>query len=227
MSKTFWKRLAAGALSLCLLTALTACGGGLTEKDAETYVKGYLDAAYLGSYDQAYIDLVEDMTMDDAKQDHRDYVEIEAQNMLIFLEVDYPTDEVVSAAEELMEEIYSRAQYKVAPASKTKDSDFVIEVTVSPIELFSLLSDEDFFEALDEAGFNEAETEEELEASDAIYGPLMLEKVKALLPQLTYGEDQVIMLHLKADDDGYYSLVETGMDTLDKSVIDYLGSYMK
>ena len=28
MSKTFWKRLAAGALSLCLLTALTACGGG-------------------------------------------------------------------------------------------------------------------------------------------------------------------------------------------------------
>ena len=165
--------------------------------------------------------------MDDAKQDHRDYVEIEAQNMLIFLEVDYPTDEVVSAAEELMEEIYSRAQYKVAPASKTKDGDFVIEVTVSPIELFSLLSDEDFFEALDEAGFNEAETEEELEASDAIYGPLMLEKVKALLPQLTYGEDQVIMLHLKADDDGYYSLVETGMDTLDKSVIDYFGSYMK
>ena len=126
-----------------------------------------------------------------------------------------------------MEEIYSRAQYKVAPASKTKDGDFVIEVTVSPIELFSLLSDEDFFEALDEAGFNEAETEEELEASDAIYGPLMLEKVKALLPQLTYGEDQVIMLHLKADDDGYYSLVETGMDTLDKSVIDYFGSYMK
>ena len=41
MSKTFWKRLAAGALSLCLLTALTACGGGLTEKDAETYVKGH------------------------------------------------------------------------------------------------------------------------------------------------------------------------------------------
>ena len=35
------------------------------------------------------------------------------------------------------------------------------------------------------------------------------------------------MLHLKADDDGYYSLVETGMDTLDKSVIDYFGSYMK
>ena len=126
MSKTFWKRLAAGALSLCLLTALTACGGGLTEKDAETYVKGYLDAAYLGSYDQAYIDLVEDMTMDDAKQDHRDYVEIEAQNMLIFLEVDYPTDEVVSAAEELMEEIYSRAQYKVpsscSPCCATRTS---------------------------------------------------------------------------------------------------------
>ena len=52
MSKTLWKRLAAGALAGCLLTALTACGGGgLTEKDAETYVKGHLDAAYLGTYD--------------------------------------------------------------------------------------------------------------------------------------------------------------------------------
>ena len=45
MNKTVWKRLAAGALAGCLLAGLTACGCGLTERDAVTYVKGQLDAA--------------------------------------------------------------------------------------------------------------------------------------------------------------------------------------
>ena len=42
MNKTVWKGLAAGAMAACLLATLSACGKGLTEKDAETYVKGHL-----------------------------------------------------------------------------------------------------------------------------------------------------------------------------------------
>lgn len=63
-----WRRALAAALALCLMGALAGCGGGLSEKDAETYVKGHLDAAYLGVYDKAYIDLVEDMTEADARR---------------------------------------------------------------------------------------------------------------------------------------------------------------
>ena len=35
MRNISWKRLAAGAVAACLLVTLTACGGGITEKDAE------------------------------------------------------------------------------------------------------------------------------------------------------------------------------------------------
>ena len=75
MHTTFFKRAIAAALSLTLLGTLSACGDkGLTEQDAEIYVKGHLDAAYLGSYDKDYIDLVEDMTESDAKEMHEQNV---------------------------------------------------------------------------------------------------------------------------------------------------------
>ena len=73
----------------------TVKSNGLTEKDAETYVKGHLDAAYLGVYDKAYIELVEDMTESDAKEMHEDNVSGEAEYYLLdFLEIYYPTDEI-------------------------------------------------------------------------------------------------------------------------------------
>lgn len=228
MNKKLLKRMVAGALSLCLLGALTACGGGLTEKDAETYIKGHLDAYYLGTYAQEYIELVEDMTEDDAKEMHRDNVEWEVEYLLQkFMEVEYPTDEMAQRAEKLIEEVYSKAQYQVGSASKTKDGDFVVEVTVSPIEVVSLLTEEDFSSALEESGFNAAETEEAAAAADAVYGMLMLDKLEELVPQLTYGEDQIIMLQLKAGEDGYYTLVDSGIQKLDEVMIDYYGTYTK
>lgn len=223
-----WKRALAAALSLCLAGTLAACGGGLTEKDAETYVKGHLDAAYLGVYDKAYIDLVEDMTEDDAKELHENNVSDEAELYLLdFLEVDYPTDEINDRAKEVMEKLYAKAKYTVGTGSKTKDGDFVVEVTVSPIDLYNLLTQDDFFDALDQAGFDNAETEEELEAVDAVFGLLILDTLEDKLDQVEYGEDQIIMLQLKKDDEGYYNLVEAGMQKVDEVMIDYSGAYTK
>ena len=226
MNKKLLKRMVAGTLSLCLLGALTACGGGLTEKDAETYIKGHLDAYYLGTYAQEYIELVEDMTEDDAKEMHRDNVEWEAEYLLQeFMEVDYPTDEMAQRAEELIEEVYSKAQYKVGSGSKTKDGDFVVEVTVSPLSLYDLLTDDDYFDALEEAGYDDAETEEEYAAVDAIYGPLILDLLEDRLDDITYGKDQIIMVQMKLDDEGYYAPVETGLQKIDEVMIDYYGAY--
>lgn len=229
MRKLNWKGLAAGALAGCLLAALTACsGGGVTEKDAEVYVKGHLDAAYLGICSKEYTDLVEDMTEDDAEEMHRNNITWEAEILLEdFFQVEYPTDEMTQRAEELIEEIYSKAKYSVGTGSKTKDGDFVVEVTVSPIEVLNLITDEDLLDALEQSGYVEAETDEEVQAADAVYGMLALDKLEELLPRLTYGEDQIIMLQLKPDDEGYYTLVETGIQKVDEVMIDYGGYYAK
>lgn len=226
MNRTFWKRLASAVLTLTLLGTLAACGEGLTEKDAEAYVKGHLDAIYLGTCSEEYIDLVEDMNETEAKKMYQDNVTWEAEILLQdFLEVEYPTDEMVERSEALVGEIYSNAKYTVGTGSKTKDGDFVVEVTVSPIEVLNLLTDEDVFAALDQSGYAEAETEAQLKEADAVYGMLMLDRLEELLPQLSYGEEQIIMLQLKPDKEGYYVLVDTGIQKVDEVMIDYSGSY--
>ena len=220
-----WKKVLSAALVLCLLGSLAACGGGLTEKDAEAYVKGHLDAAYLGSYSKDYIDLVEDMSEDDAKEMHQQNVEDETYFLLTFLEVEYPTDEINERAEEIMDRIYAKSKYTVGTGSKTKDGDFVVEVTVSPIDLYNLLTEDDFFDALDRAGFEGDETPEEMEAVDAVFGMLILDALESKLDDIEYGKDQTIMLQLKPDEEGYYTLVEAGMQKVDEVMVDYSGSY--
>ena len=51
------------------------------------------------------------------------------------------------------------------------------------------------------------------------------DKLEELLPQMSYGKDQIIMLQLKPDDEGYYVLVETGIQKVDEVMIDYSGTY--
>ena len=215
-----WKRGLAAALSLCLMAVLAACGGGLTEKDAETYIKGHLDAAYLGIYNKEYIDLTEGMTEAEAKEMHESNVADETEYyFLSFLEIEYPTDEIVAQAEDVMEKIYAKSKYTVGTGSKTKDGDFVVEVTVSPLNLSSIVSDEDFFEALEQAGYLEAEDVDRQLLSQA------LDLLEERLDDVEYGKDQILMLQLKPDEDGYYSLVEAGMQKVDEVMVDYYGDY--
>ena len=91
--------------------------------------------------------------------------------------------------------------------------------------MLNLITDEDLFEALEQSGYAEAVTDEEMEAADAVYGMLALDLLEQALPQLTYGADQIIMLQLKPDDNGYYTLVETGIQKVDEVMIDYNGYY--
>lgn len=226
MGKPKGKALAAWALALCLL--LTACAGGVTGKDAQAYVQGHLDAAYLGVCSKEYLDLVEDMTEDKAQRLHRSNIAWEAEILLEdFFQVEYPTAEMTRRAEELIEELYSQAKYTVGAGSKAKDGSFTVEVTVSPIEVLHLIADEDLFDALEQSGYVEAKTDAEVEAADAIYGMLALDKLEQLLPRLTYGEDQVVTLRLEPDEEGRYTLVETGIQKVDEVMIDYGGSYVK
>lgn len=230
-----WKRMLAAASAAALLAALAGCQS--TTKDATVYVKGELDATYLGTFDQAYIDVVHDMTEADAKKQYENNVEWEAEILVeSWLPVDMPTDAVYDRAEEVVAQIYSHAKYTVADAEKLKSGDLAVEVTVSPIEVIPLLT-EDFMEQswydlLEANGVTTQEqldalSDEEYQALDEEYALALLDELENLIDDLTYGEDQVIMLQLKKDSDGYYSLVETGWQKLDEVMIDYSGTYAK
>lgn len=230
-----WKRLAAAAAAVAALAALSGCQS--MTKDATVFVKGELDATYLGTYDQAYIDVVEDMTEADAKEKYENNVKWEAEILVEdYLPIDMPTDAVYDRAEEVIAKIYSHAKYTVADAEKLKSGDIAVEVTVSPIEIIPLLT-EDFmqnawYDLLDAQGITTQEqmdalTDEEYQVLDEAYANTLLDELESLISDLTYGEDQVIMLQMKKDSDGMYALVDSGIQKLDEVMIDYSGIYAK
>ena len=231
-----WRRaLAAAAVTAAFLTALSGCQS--TTKDATVYVKGELDATYLGTYDQAYIDVVKDMTEADAKEQYENNVKWEAEILVDnVLPLDMPTDAVYERAEEVIAKIYSYAKYTVADAEKLKSGDLAVEVTVSPIEIIPLLTDDfmqqSWYDILDDNGIEtqdqmDALSDDEYQVLDEKYALVLLDELERLIDDLTYGEDQVIMLQMKKDSDGYYTLVESGWQKLDEVMIDYSGTYAK
>ncbi len=61
----------------------------------------------------------------------------------------------------------------------------------------------------------------------AAYAMLMLDLLEQRLDDVEYGEDQILMLQLKKDDEGYYALVDAGMQKVDEVMVDYSGAYIK
>lgn len=226
-----WKRAGALLAAGALLLGLSACGSSIT-KDATVYVQGLLDANYKGQISQDYIDVVKDMTQEQAQADHQNNLEIEAGYLLSVLMVELPTDAVTQRAEDVVDEIYSHAQYTVADAEQLSSGDIAVEVTISPIEIIPLLTSEQMAETwnsvIQGAGVSDTElaamSDTEYQVLDEQYANALLDQLEALIPQLTYGEDQVIMLQMK-EEDGYYSLVDSGMQKLDEVMIDYSGAY--
>ena len=224
-----WKTMLAAALAAASLLGLTACGGGITN-DATVYVQGLLDANYKGQISQEYIDVVEDMTQEQAEADHANNLEIEGDYLLTYLAVEMPTDAVTQRAQELVDEIYSHAQYTVADAEQLSGGDIVVEVTISPIEIMPQITGEFMQETWDAVlSENGITTQEQLDAQfqamDEQYAMALMDEVERLIPELTYGTDQVVMLQLK-EEDGYYSLVDSGLQKLDEIMIDYYGAYV-
>lgn len=216
-----WRRTLAAVMAAAVLAALSGCQS--TTKDATIYVKGELDATYLGTYDKDYIDVVKDMTEADAKEKYENNVEWEAEILVDYLMnallVESPTDAVYDRAEEVVAKIYSNAKYTVADAEKLKSGDIAVEVTISPIEVIPNLTadfaEEAWYSVLEDNGITTEEqmsalSDEEYETLDEQFALALLDELDSLAGKVAYGEDQVVMLQMKKDSDGYYSLVESG-----------------
>lgn len=219
-------------LACGLAVTLTACGG-LSEGEVSAYVQGELDCTYKGQYSQEYLDLVEGMTESYAQQQYEDNAQTEAQRLLSYLDVHSPTDQVNERAVQLVKDIYASARYTVGEGTKLQGGDFAVEVTLSPIELFHLIPEETYRQVWTEICQEHGTTPDlaiaslsdaEYQALDEEYANQMLDGVEAVLPQLTYGQEQSVTLRLQREGESYI-LASDDWTALDDMVIDYTGSY--
>ena len=204
-----WKRMCAALAAAALLAGLTACQSGSVTDNANTYVQGLLDANYLGEISTDYLKVTEYADREAAEADYEAYM-----------------------AQEVIRAIYSHAQYTVAPAEELESGDVTVNVTISPMEFPSLLSDEALLEIRDQiyesAGVRSDDTsgltDEEYQALNEEYANALLDRIEAQLPQLVYGKSLTIPLQLE-NKGGYYSLEETGLQAVDLVMLDYSGQF--
>ena len=122
----------AGVLCGCGSLSLNL-GGGEADR-MKNYVQGYLDLTYLGQANDDYLQEM-DLTEEEAQERYEQGLQVEVEFFENAIGIfDYPTDEITQRLTDLYKEIYSHSDYTVVSANKMDSGNYVVEVTVRPIE---------------------------------------------------------------------------------------------
>ena len=109
----------------------------MTVFDATAYVKGVLDETYKGTWNNAFLDLVE-LTDGEAQDAYEASLEQEYRRFAYQFDLDESalTEETRQAVLDLLAEVCAKAQYSVQEAVPLDDTRYAVEVSVRPLGLF-------------------------------------------------------------------------------------------
>ncbi len=200
MKKTRIVKLAAIVLVVCLtVTALAGCGLSF---NAKGYVKGSLDALYLGTFDAEYLKIT-DSTEADMLKIYEEGLKYEADYFISYFNLasDFLTDAMYQEIIDLYKTIYSQAKYEVGEVSSTSDG-FTVKVTIYPMDIIQRVYDEDQDEYMAkwnegwQDGTYEAMTEEEFEQ---FWARSIIDLFSARVNNIGYLEPQTISVQIVPD----------------------------
>ena len=127
-----------------LLLPLSACGGGMSDQTAMTYIQGTLDQNYLGKADDDFMSIV-DTDAEEVAETYEGSLETEALLFLgSFVESTLDqetTDRLTAELVEMYREIYAHSKYTVDSASRMDENTYSVKVTVEPIDIFHQVAD--------------------------------------------------------------------------------------
>ena len=219
------KRSIALCLVLVMALTLTACGGGVTAKDATALVQGNLDEIYLGKFDPEYLKLV-DITEADARETYEEGLEVEAEVFAYYFDISNMTDEIKAEIIDLYKEIYAWSKYTVGEASKLDESTYAVKVVVSPLDIFVLV-DEAFDEAMEPFYTKYANvdisamSDDEYNAYDKEWADAVIALCREKLPEMGYLEDRSLVIQVTLDEDDYWVRSGDDFNSLDEIIIEY------
>ena len=220
------------ALAAALALGLSGCGGEtMTRFDAAAYVSSVLDETYKGTWDNAFLDLV-DLTEGEAQDAYEAALEEYRRFAYQFdLNDDALTDETRQAALDLLAQVCAKAQYTVQGATALDETRYAVEVSVRPLDLFVQVREDaldDFREAfaqtyadVDLEGLTaeeraELETEYENQWALGIIG-----LCEDRLGLAAYRDVERILVLVAPDDEGYYTMGDNDFNNLSTLILPY------
>lgn len=212
-------------LPLLLCTALLLSGCSLFPIDAAGYVEGLLRHNYYYDISDEYLSMVL-VDRETAEADYRTGLHHDAEKFFAFFEMEHnhELDEPVMDYYALLNQ---KVVFDLDGSQRRNGSIYEVDVTVTPILLFESVTVEKLDEALDPvwakyAKYTQEDITDALTAEfDADYVDALLGLLTAELENLTYGEPEVVTLHIEKDKSGYYQLNMEDFAALDAAVIKY------
>lgn len=206
-------------LSLVLLLSLLSGCGKEEEFDASSYVQLGLDAIYLGKA-EPYAEILNE-SPETILKNYEAGINAEVDTFIQFFSIRSMTDEMRAEVAVFYKELYSHARYEVKDAQKREDGVYAVEVTVSPIRLFPLITEElkVFFDAFNEDtknGVYDDLTEEEFETK---YAQGILELSTQYLDKIQYASTETVLLTVSQNQKHSYQL--DNFQEIDSKIIQY------
>lgn len=128
----------AGLFLLCLsLVGCSITAPTMTTFDATSYVQGVLDETYKGTWNNAFLDLV-DLTDGEAQDAYEAALDQEYDRFAYQFQLDDAalTEETRQAVQDLLRDLCAKAQYAVKTVAPLDDTRYAVEVSVRPLDLF-------------------------------------------------------------------------------------------
>lgn len=216
----------AGVLSGCGSLSLNL---GDEADRMKNYVQGYLDLTYKGQCNDDYLQEM-DLTEEEAQEQYEQSIQVEVEffqnNIGLF---DYPSEETTQKLTQLYKEIYSHSDYTVVSSSKLDSGNYVVEVTVRPIDIMTNFTSDDFqaiFETvLADMGVTtqeqlDAMSEEDYQKADQLYAQQVVQMLEEKMGSIGNGEEKSLTVQIE-DDGDMWSPSQDDFDAINLAIIDY------
>ena len=217
----------AGVLCGCGSLSLNL-GGGEADR-MKNYVQGYLDLTYLGQANDDYLQEM-DLTEEEAQERYEQGLQVEVEFFENAIGIfDYPTDEITQRLTDLYKEIYSHSDYTVVSSNKMDSGNYVVEVTVRPIDIMTNFTSDDFQEIFEQVLADmgvtsqeqlEAMGEEDYQKADNLYAEKVLDLVESQMANIGNGEEESYTVQI-TDDGDIWTPSQDDFDAIDLAIIDY------
>ncbi len=192
---------------------------------AEVYIEGLLRASYLGEFDESYLKL-SGLTEAAARRSYEKRLRQAADYFLLIYNVEYPTDEMRTALQDIYAQVYQHLEFQVTSSAEAEDGFWSVELSVAPLDIIritdaALSQTMAPFYAKYPLEVQLAMTDREYRVMDKEWAELLIALFRSKLPYTGSLESQTVLLQPELDSDGKWTLTEETLEDLDGRIIQY------
>ena len=212
-----FKKISTTGLTLVLLAVLMLTGCGNKQFNATDYVSAMLDASYKGDYGAYAKQGIGKKKAAQKMHDDNLNALVDAFSDVFGSDIDEESKKQWSAA---MGTLCENVQYEVGEAT-ADGSHFNVELKVKPLQFSSVLQDDEFNKAAEEAVKKAIEADQDISSEELmkVLTKLLIGRFDDIAKNPTYADETTMTFVVEKNDQGEYEISKDSWDLIDRALI--------